>query len=98
MGAILERGKLVVEEKGMGSWTVFLLVGNLLVQVGEGVLDAENVHQLLGEGAGNGAVQKSIVSFVHCTEYCRQRLRLTIEDGDRWAASQRRARRRFGPW
>lgn len=47
--ALLEGGKfLSVSVDGS------LLLGDLLVQVGEGVLDAEDVHQLGGERAGNG--------------------------------------------
>lgn len=37
-----------------------ILLGDLLIEVGERVFDAEDVHQLLGEGAGDGAINDKI--------------------------------------
>ena len=37
---------------------------HLLVQVGDAVLDAEDVHQLLREGAGNGTAAERQMSVI----------------------------------
>lgn len=89
-----------------------VLLGDLLIEVGERVFDAEDVHQLLGKGAGDGAIEDKIgqllfhsialrgwVGDVDISDAVRvDGERRTIGGDDRWAASRGRAPRRFGPW
>ena len=78
---------------------------HLLVQIGDAVLDAEDVHELLGEGAGNRSMVERLRSVVFRRQIpssgaaCEQHVeggrdKRTIAGGGRWASSPGRVLRR----